>query len=123
MLSLSGCGYPWEEIRVIGSLGLLEVLKLQRYAFRGPKWETHHGEFPMLEYLSIEDSDLIVWIIGDTSFQFLSRIIIKHCYELKEIRGDLGRVREIEVVDCSSAAVKQLSQGLTHNRTYPSANI
>ncbi|EYU29848.1 hypothetical protein MIMGU_mgv1a017879mg [Erythranthe guttata] len=36
-LTLSGLGYPWEEMSKISSLPNLTYLKLQWYAFRGPK--------------------------------------------------------------------------------------
>ncbi|EYU17740.1 hypothetical protein MIMGU_mgv1a018663mg [Erythranthe guttata] len=104
-LCLSGLGYPWEEMTKIGSLPNLRVLKLHCNAFRGPKWETRGGEFPSLEYLLIEDSDLAVWTIGDNSFNLLGHLNIRHCYKLKEIQGNyLNCIRKIEVVDCNPLA-------------------
>ncbi|KAL8530013.1 hypothetical protein ACS0TY_007185 [Phlomoides rotata] len=38
-LHLSGMGYPWEYMNIIGSLPNLHALKLRHYAFRGPAWE------------------------------------------------------------------------------------
>ncbi|KAI3464143.1 hypothetical protein Pfo_031293 [Paulownia fortunei] len=60
-LSLSGFGYPWEEMSRIASLPNLNVLKLRCYAFRGPKWETEEKAFLGLKFLLIEDTDLVHW--------------------------------------------------------------
>ncbi|KAL8547576.1 hypothetical protein ACS0TY_007049 [Phlomoides rotata] len=88
-LSLSGFGYPWEEMSKIALLPNLEVLKLRCYAFRGPKWKSHAGygpggpkdwEFKQLKYLLIEDTDLVDWIALSGSFNRIRRIILKNCY-------------------------------------------
>ncbi|EYU17777.1 hypothetical protein MIMGU_mgv1a021707mg [Erythranthe guttata] len=60
-LSLSGFGFAWKEMSKISALPNLRVLKLKRYAFRGPNWEVCDGEFPCLQYLLIEDTDLKNW--------------------------------------------------------------
>lgn len=61
-LHLSGMGFPWEYmVDAIASLPSLEVLKLRCYAFRGLKCEIHERSFLKLEYLAIEDSDLVAW--------------------------------------------------------------
>ncbi|KAL9170364.1 hypothetical protein ABFS82_04G140400 [Erythranthe guttata] len=101
-LCLSGLGYPWEEMSKIASLPNLEVLKLRCYAFRGPKWEIEDNRFMRLEFLLIEDSDLMHWTAGKESFRFLDCLSIKHCYRLKQVpRKFSSDLREIQVRDCS----------------------
>lgn len=81
----------------------LRVLKLRCGAFRGPEWETGDEAFRRLEYLLIEDTDLVHWTLADhCSFQMLSCLSIKHCYKLKEIPLELGK---IELVDCNIGAL------------------
>lgn len=105
-LSLSGLGYPWEHMSIIGKLPKLEVLKLQCYAFQGPvNWETDYRDFPELKFLSIEDTDLVRWDLKMPSIYNLERLSIKHCYELEELPSSLpGRVRGLEVVECNPLA-------------------
>ncbi|XP_047940586.1 putative late blight resistance protein homolog R1B-14 [Salvia hispanica] len=98
--SLSGVGYPWEYMKVIGKLPNLQVLKLRCYAFLGPTWEIGWHEFRQLKFLSIEDVDLVSWdikMLGIPKLEFLS---FKHCYNLEELPSFLfACVRKIEVVE------------------------
>ncbi|XP_042001067.1 putative late blight resistance protein homolog R1A-4 isoform X2 [Salvia splendens] len=99
-LSLSGLGYPWEYMKVIGKLPNLEVLKVRCYAFLGPTWEIGWHDFPQLKFLSIEDVDLGSWEIKMPSIQKLEFLSFKHCYNLEELPSYLPVcVRKIEVVE------------------------
>ncbi|KAK6153292.1 hypothetical protein DH2020_012931 [Rehmannia glutinosa] len=105
-LSLSGFGFPWKDTRVIASLPCLRVLKLRSYAFRGPKWETNDEGFRWVEFLLIEDSDLVHWTVGGRIFPCLMHLSLKQCCKLQEIPGAFGKsLRTIEVVDCNSSVV------------------
>ncbi|XP_012829191.1 PREDICTED: putative late blight resistance protein homolog R1A-10 [Erythranthe guttata] len=108
-LSLSGFGYPWEDMNKIALLPNLEVLKLQCHAFRGSIWEMHGSAlFRELRYLLIEDTDLVHWTAEDGSFPWLKRLSIKHCYKLERIPRRLityGFLELIEVVDCNPSVV------------------
>ncbi|KAL8057213.1 hypothetical protein ABFX02_04G170100 [Erythranthe guttata] len=66
-LFLGGLGYTWEEMSKISSLPNLIFLKLELYAFRGPKWEVHDNEFQSLEFLHIGDTDLEQWTFQNFS--------------------------------------------------------
>ncbi|EYU22216.1 hypothetical protein ABFS82_09G010700 [Erythranthe guttata] len=109
-ISLSGCGFQWRSMGVIGELPNLEVLKLRWCAFSGAEWEIAGGEgelFPRLKFLLMEDLDVEVWETNSGGgFRRLSRLVIRHCYKLKEIpRGiaDSAALEVIEVDDCSSS--------------------
>ncbi|XP_012829202.1 PREDICTED: putative late blight resistance protein homolog R1A-10 [Erythranthe guttata] len=108
MLTLSGLGYPWEEMNKISSLPNLRHLKLKCYAFRGPKWEVHDNEFQRIEVLNIEDTDLVHWKFVTTSscFYEIKWFSFEHCYKLKEIPLSFGTSLEfIDVVECNPMAV------------------
>lgn len=110
-LTLSGFGYPWEEMKLIAALPKLLSLKLLCDAFRGPTWETLDGGFPNLGFLLIEDIDVAHWTVGSRSFPVLQFLSLKHCYKLKEIPETLGKsLVKIEVVDCSRVAVSCAKQ-------------
>ncbi|KAL0292144.1 UNVERIFIED_CONTAM: putative late blight resistance proteinR1C-3 [Sesamum calycinum] len=107
-LTLSGLGYPWGYMSDIAELRNLEVLKLRCYAFRGRAWETYEGEFFRLKYLLIEDTDLEHWYVDYESFPSLERLILQHCYKLKEIPSEIGELpnlEEMELVDCHPSLV------------------
>ncbi|KAL7153494.1 hypothetical protein ABFS83_04G172700 [Erythranthe nasuta] len=106
-LTMSGFGYSWEQMKTIGLLPNLEVLKLRCYAFRGVKWETCKDGFAKLKFLSIEDTDLVQWTVEHGSLPLLQFLSIQHCYKLKEIpQVILSTLRKIELVDCSSLVVR-----------------
>ncbi|KAL7115436.1 hypothetical protein ACP275_04G184100 [Erythranthe tilingii] len=116
-ITLSGLGYPWEETSMISSLPNLTKLKLQCYAFRGPKWQVHKNDFRQLEMLMIEDTDLVHWTVED--YQCLDKLEwlgIRHCYKLDEIPHAFGEeLCNIEIVDCNHhalASAKQLKKDL-----------
>ncbi|KAL8482713.1 hypothetical protein ACS0TY_025670 [Phlomoides rotata] len=101
-LSLSGMGYPWEEMSKIASLPNLKVLKLRFNTFRGPKWELEENGFPNLRVLLIEDIDLVKLKWAHGIFKSLIVLKIKHCYKLVELHlGPHLKIVEIEVIDCS----------------------
>lgn len=85
-LSLSGMGYPWEYMSIISELENLEVLKLKRYAFQGPKWVLdHRSRLSKLRFLLIEDTNLVHWEIKFFILGELKRLSFKHCYKLQEL--------------------------------------
>ncbi|XP_047964343.1 putative late blight resistance protein homolog R1A-10 isoform X2 [Salvia hispanica] len=116
-LHLSGMSLPWEYMDVIGSLPSLKVLKLRSYAFQGSHWKTKRHSFSSLEFLLIEESDLVQWKPGYLSFLKLKYLSLKHCYKLKEIHrpasvyAEFGRmIIEIELEDCNPLALTWASQ-------------
>ncbi|XP_042015768.1 putative late blight resistance protein homolog R1A-10 isoform X2 [Salvia splendens] len=116
-LHLRGMGLPWEYMDVIGSLPSLKVLKLRSYAFRGSHWKAKRHSFSSLEFLLIEESDLVQWKPAYLSFLRLKYLSLKHCYKLKEIHrpasvyAEFGRmIIEIELEDCNPLALTCASQ-------------
>ncbi|XP_047964410.1 putative late blight resistance protein homolog R1A-10 [Salvia hispanica] len=110
-LHLSGMGFPWEYADVIGFLPFLQVLKLRSYAFQGSHWETQRESFLSLEFLLIEDSDLVHWIPRYGSFPKLSYLSMKHCYKLVQLHWpSISMLGKIELVDCNPLAWACASQ-------------
>ncbi|PIM99451.1 Apoptotic ATPase [Handroanthus impetiginosus] len=130
-LSLSGLGYPWKYMTTIGKLPKLKVLKLRCYAFQGPVWEVSETEFQRLEYLLLEDTDLVQWtfdkdrhlawsVKDPVCFSWLDRLIISHCYKLKEIPLRLGShfyLRLMKLDDCPSLRASYVETLRNHYRT------
>ncbi|KAL0385166.1 UNVERIFIED_CONTAM: putative disease resistance RPP13-like protein 3 [Sesamum radiatum] len=107
-LSLSGLGCPWKDIREIGKLWHLEVLKLKNYAFQGPEWTTDSFQFNSLKVFVLEDTDLGHWRPGQGSFIGVRHLIIRHCYKLEEIPLEIGiypGLEKVELVDVKPSVV------------------
>ena len=118
-LYLSGMGFPWEYMDVIGSLRSLQALKLRSYAFQGSHWVSKSESFDSLRFLLIEESDLVQWKPGYGSFAKLAYLSMKHCYKLKEIGKPASLTHGthrtsttmvIELEDCNPLALASVSQ-------------
>ncbi|KAL9177984.1 hypothetical protein ABFS82_01G095800 [Erythranthe guttata] len=106
-ISLSGCGFPWENMEVIASLPNLIVLKLRWYAFCGPLWKTSKGQFPSLEFLLLEDLDIVNL---EFDIQSLRWVIVRHCYKLENISNQLKYTKLLEMDDCSPSFMKKVRE-------------
>ncbi|KAH6778848.1 hypothetical protein C2S52_010085 [Perilla frutescens var. hirtella] len=113
-LTLTGCRFPWEDMRIIGSLPNLEVLKLKRGACHGTIWETTEGEFCQLKVLLIENTDLRQWITESSHFPQLERLTLYECNDLEEIPTDIGEIPTLQVieVDVRNLSVVQSAKGI-----------
>ncbi|KAI3450208.1 hypothetical protein Pfo_006873 [Paulownia fortunei] len=94
-MTLRGCEFSWEDMIYIGELPNLEVLKLRCHAFRGPEWKQCDGNFLRLKFLLLEDLDIEHWRADPQHFPLLTRLIIRHCYKLREIPWGIGLFHKI----------------------------
>ena len=111
-LTLSRVPLPWEEMTIVGSLSNLRVLKLTYQACKGNKWETTEGEFPHLEFLLIEKSDLCLWITESSHFPLLKRLVLDDCWQLAEIPEDIGEIPTLELIEVKGKAVMSLVESV-----------
>ncbi|KAG8379672.1 hypothetical protein BUALT_Bualt07G0113400 [Buddleja alternifolia] len=97
-LSLDGCGLPWSDIKVVGSLPQLEVLLLFDNAFKGPRWDATDGEFVRLKYLAFNGTDLMYWTADNTHFPMLETLHLIQCPELEEIPFGFAEIPTLQVI-------------------------
>ncbi|GFP82781.1 putative late blight resistance protein homolog r1b-17, partial [Phtheirospermum japonicum] len=100
-LTLQGCCLNWEDITTkIGSIPLLEVLKLKFKSVIGKKWETVEGQFCSLKLLLIRMCDeLEYWNTDSTHFPRLERLRLEALYNLKEIPLEIGEIPTLQVLE------------------------
>ncbi|KAG6408159.1 hypothetical protein SASPL_131162 [Salvia splendens] len=108
-LTLVNTKLPWEDIKLkIGSLPLLQVLKLERKSFTGSKWETFENQFSTLKFLLIESCDLEYWITHNTHFPRLEHLVLRYIKFLREIPSSIGclpTLQSIKVKRCGDSVV------------------
>ncbi|KAL2243650.1 putative late blight resistance protein homolog R1A-10 [Sesamum indicum] len=107
-ITLSGCGFPWEDMKILAQLPNLEALKLGCYAFQGPEWELDEEDFIRLKFLLLEDMDIANWRANGQILHRLERLVVRHCYNLQEIPYGIDYITTlqlVEVVDCSPSVV------------------
>ncbi|KAG8366409.1 hypothetical protein BUALT_Bualt17G0076700 [Buddleja alternifolia] len=107
-LTLSGCGFPWEDMRKIAQLQYVEVLKLRTHAFRGRMWTTENEGLRNIQYLLLEDLDLVQWRAKDKAFKKLKHVCIRHCYNLEVLPSRFAWTEDlalIELFDCKPSTV------------------
>ncbi|XP_022847056.1 putative late blight resistance protein homolog R1A-3 [Olea europaea var. sylvestris] len=103
-LTLEGCRIPWKHMTIVGSMPNLEVLKLLRNSFVGPEWEPTEGEFRKLKFLLLREIDLVHWKADDTRFTRLEHLILRQCFELKEIPCSIGDIPTLQIIDLDDAS-------------------
>nr|GME17843.1 putative late blight resistance protein homolog R1B-17 [Ipomoea batatas] len=105
---------PWEAMNVISILPKLEVLKLKNYACVGQEWKLS-GErgFPELKLLLISVMDLKHWELADDVdddclFPKLERLVLRNCFELKEMPSwieNLSNLKSVRLEHCHASLV------------------
>nr|GMD41055.1 putative late blight resistance protein homolog R1B-14 [Ipomoea batatas] len=108
-LSLRNTNLSWEKMDIIGKLSNLEVLKLKEFAFCGPKWEVGGVCFYRLKFLHIVHLDLKHWKASEKNFRVLECLVLRCCYNLKDLPIDMARIRRlrlIELTDCCPSLVR-----------------
>nr|GMD41396.1 disease resistance protein RPH8A-like isoform X1 [Ipomoea batatas] len=105
---------PWKEMDTIGELRHLEVLKLKDFAFSGSKWEPSKRGFRKLKALLISQSNLKHWTASSNHFPILERLVLKYCWELKQIPIDFANIGTLKLIVleccCYSSLVTSANQ-------------
>ncbi|KAH6827949.1 hypothetical protein C2S53_013417 [Perilla frutescens var. hirtella] len=119
-LTFSGLQLAWDEMTVVGSLPNLRVLKLRDFSCIGSKWETTEGEFPQLEFLLIEQSDLQHWETESSHFPSLKCLMFRYCWYLRNIPYDIGEIPTLELIEvkkCHEDLVESAKEILEEQRS------
>ncbi|KAK4395419.1 putative late blight resistance proteinR1A-4 [Sesamum angolense] len=111
-LTLSGCHLPWNDMRIVGSLPNLEMLRLHRRAFVGDVWNPSEGEFGRLKFLEIRSTDLKYWGADNTHFPSLEHLVLDGVglQELPLGLAEIHTLRLIELYWCKKSAVNSVKQ-------------
>ncbi|XP_051129282.1 putative late blight resistance protein homolog R1B-17 [Andrographis paniculata] len=97
-LSLSGCRLHWIDMKAVGSLPNLQVLRLRKGSFVGEEWEPIEGQFLQLKFLLMEFLEIKQWRAESTHFPRLQRLIINWCRYLEKIPMELGEILPLEFI-------------------------
>ncbi|XP_057775435.1 putative late blight resistance protein homolog R1B-16 [Salvia miltiorrhiza] len=108
-LSLSYFELDWEDLSLIGSLPLLEVLEVQFNCsmVESSTWSAVDGQFQRLKFLKIEWCDLRCWNADSWHFPILEKLLLHNMPELEEIPlgiGEIPTLKLIHVKNCSNSA-------------------
>ncbi|XP_031126149.1 putative late blight resistance protein homolog R1A-3 [Ipomoea triloba] len=105
---------PWEAMNVISMLPKLEVLKLKNHACVGQEWKlTVERGFPELKLLLISFMDLKHWLLADDiddhPFQKLERLVLRNCFEMKEMPSWIENLsinlKSVQLEQCHASLV------------------
>ncbi|KAK4436697.1 putative late blight resistance proteinR1A-4 [Sesamum alatum] len=111
-LTLEGCYLPWEDMRIVGSLPKLEILRLYDRAFVGNVWNPSEGEFGRLKFLQIRSTNLEYWGAENTHFPSLEHLNLSFVY-LQELPLGLAEIHTLRFIGlnyCSESAVNSVKQ-------------
>nr|GMD82766.1 putative late blight resistance protein homolog R1B-17 [Ipomoea batatas] len=120
-LRLSGTRVSGWDLKVIGRLKCLKVLKLEN-VFHQEVWRVCEGEFDELKFLLLEDRILKRLEAVQYSFPLLERIDLRLCNCLEEIPSNFGEIfclKSIDLDRCSRpsiiASAKDIQEQLKKN--------
>nr|GMD19733.1 putative late blight resistance protein homolog R1B-8 [Ipomoea batatas] len=93
--------FKWDDMRILGSLVELEVLKLDENAFRGEHWDlTSDVVFNHLQYLRIGRTNLETWTIENIdSFPVLKNLVLRNCTNLEAIPSAFAQAHNLKVIE------------------------
>lgn len=96
---MSGCELHWDDLRMIGSLPQLEVLKLEMHSvMAGEHWSPIEGQFLRLKLLKIDSCDLVCWNADSSHFPVLEKIVLHNLWSLKEIPWGIGEITTLKFI-------------------------
>ncbi|XP_019152015.1 PREDICTED: putative late blight resistance protein homolog R1B-13 [Ipomoea nil] len=88
---------PWSDMRFIGMLPNLEILKLIN-ACQDGKWETSEGGFRQLKRLVIKGKNLKDWNVVGDNFPVLEHLELTDCNWLREIPIAFADITTLELI-------------------------
>ncbi|KAL8102402.1 hypothetical protein AgCh_027042 [Apium graveolens] len=106
-LTLSNTCLDWEDAWIFEMIPNLKCLKLKFHAFVGKDWKTTPEAFPSLEFLKIDELDLVTWTASRMHFSVLQNLQVYRCPYLMEIPEDFGNIctlEWLEISGCSDSA-------------------
>nr|GLL36183.1 putative late blight resistance protein homolog R1A-10 [Ipomoea trifida] len=120
-LKFFGTNLSWNDMRVIGMLPNLEVLKLV-HACEGKEWEPSEGGFRQLKRLVIESRTLEDWknVVGD-HFHVLQHLELNYCDLLREIPiefADITTLKLIQLKCCWDSVLTSAKRIQDEQRSY-----
>ncbi|XP_057775573.1 putative late blight resistance protein homolog R1B-16 [Salvia miltiorrhiza] len=105
-LALEFINFEWDDLTMIGSLPILEVLQIE-FNWNGSTWSPVDGQFQRLKFLKIYDCNLTSWNADSCHFPILEKLILCRLYQLEEIPwgiGDIPTLKLINLWKCSNSA-------------------
>ncbi|KAM3383353.1 hypothetical protein P3S68_008928 [Capsicum galapagoense] len=84
-----------------GPLNKAEVLKLMHNACLGEEWYPNVRGFTRLKFLLIKGNRLKHWKVTDDNFPILERLVLKECYNLKEIPIEFAEIHTLQLIELS----------------------
>ncbi|KAL2493291.1 putative disease resistance protein [Abeliophyllum distichum] len=105
-LSLLCFRMSWKQVKIIGGLPNLIVLKLRVGSFEGRQWNTTEDEFQKLKVLKLSWVDNREWNAPSDTFPILQQLVLRHCNYLENIPSSFGEIptlQMIEVHDCKQS--------------------
>ncbi|KAL2516443.1 putative late blight resistance protein-like protein R1A-6 [Forsythia ovata] len=103
----------WKQVKIIGRLPNLIVLKLRVGSFEGRQWNTTEGEFQQLRVLKLSWVDNREWNAPSDTFPRLQQLVLRHCNYLENIPSSfcyIPTMQMIEVHDCKQSVGKSARQ-------------
>lgn len=120
-VTLSNFYLPWERLSVFAELQNLEILKLLSKACEGETWDMGEEVFSNLQFLKLENLDIVHWNAYSENFPRLRQLVLNRCKKLEGIPMGMEEIDTIKVIEVnwckesvatSAEALKEDIEGL-----------
>ncbi|PHT73668.1 hypothetical protein T459_24453 [Capsicum annuum] len=98
-LKLGETYISWSYLDIVAELPNLEVLKLMDFACDGNEWYPNVRGFTRLNLLLIEVCYLKYWKATNDNFPVLERLVLRSCYNLKEIPIEFAEIHTLQLIE------------------------
>ncbi|XP_057775444.1 putative late blight resistance protein homolog R1A-3 [Salvia miltiorrhiza] len=96
-LRLSRIDFEWDDLTMIGSLPILEVLRIE-FNWNGSTWSPVDGQFQRLKFLKIDWGNLTCWNADSCHFPILEKLLLCRLLELEEIPWGIGEIPTLKLI-------------------------
>ncbi|XP_057775406.1 putative late blight resistance protein homolog R1B-17 [Salvia miltiorrhiza] len=107
-LTLSSFQFEWDDLTMIGSLPLLEVLevRLNYVKEENSMWSPVNEQFQRLKFLKLYGCELTCWNADSCHFPILEKLLICYLHKLEEIPWGIGEIPTLKLIQvdrCSNS--------------------
>ncbi|KAH7513309.1 hypothetical protein FEM48_Zijuj12G0186400 [Ziziphus jujuba var. spinosa] len=90
-----------EHFKILAGLSNLRILKMRKTYGSSSILSCSNGDFPNLEFFEMTSLNITSWELEKGAMRNLQRLVIKECYELRNLSNELYSLPKLQVIEVS----------------------